>query len=328
MKNLLLLYSLLFFALAPTYAQVEKITIEKTEAHVRIPGTFFFIIPPDTSFKVSKAFTGLENRTLQTGINLTDLPMAYEMVLGMFTKDLPPEGGKVLLDKKLEINGVDARLFKVEAARKSALEKLTDPDKPATSMVTWLVVMGNEKQAYTISGVYKSELDSAFSDKFERTFMNILIDEKAETNPMDGLTFSVDFSDTPFKFSTRLMQTGIMLNLDGKFPTDTADKTFFRVMVMPFPVEEEEQEETALGRVKPAHKEDIEILSQNPIELGGLKGYEFVAKEPTDYGATFHNYSITLFDEGRHYILSGNTKTNVEENMKYFKQIAASFQLQ
>ncbi|MEL6698320.1 MAG: hypothetical protein AAFP89_18885 [Bacteroidota bacterium] len=328
MKNLLLLYSLLFFVFAPTYAQVEKITIEKTEAHVRIPGTFFFIIPPDTSFKVSKAFTGLENRTLQTGINLTDLPMAYEMVLGMFTKDLPPEGGKVFLDKKLEINGVDARLFKVEAARKSAIEKLTDPDKPATSMVTWLLVLGNEKQAYTIAGAYKSELDSAFSDKFERTFMNILIDENAETNPMDGLTFRLDVSETPFQIATRLMQTGIMLNLDGKFPTDTVDKTYFQVMVMPFPVEAEKQEETALRRVKPAHKEDIEILSQNPIELGGLKGYEFVATEPTTDGTNARSYSVLLFAEDKHYFLLGITRLNVEQNIKYFKQIAASFQLQ
>ncbi|MEL6133204.1 MAG: hypothetical protein AAFR59_07530, partial [Bacteroidota bacterium] len=287
MKHLLLLLALTFFAHSITFSQVEKLTVEKTPAHLRIPGTSFFVIPPDTSFKVSKAFTGLENRELQAGVNLTDLPMAYEMVLGMFTKDLPPKDGELLLDQTLKINDVDARLFKVKIMQKSTLEKLSDPDKPATSMISWLLVMGDATQAYTISGVYKAELDEDWAPKFERTFKNILLDEDAEIDPMDGLTFRIDYGGTPFQFSTRFMQTGVMLNLDGKFPTDTTDKTFFRVMVMPFPVEEGEREAEALGKVKPPQKEEVEILSQQTIELGRLKGYEFVAKEPTTYGTTF-----------------------------------------
>jgi len=327
MKKYTILFLLIFcVSFNAQSQQIVKIENVQTSKHIELPGTKYILIKPDSSFAISTDFTGLSNKDLEAGINITDLPMPFDAVLPMFTKDLPPKDGELVLERDLVMNGYQAKMYKTDVIQKSTLEELTNPEKEGKAVIFWLLLYGNENFCLTIAATYPSSLDKELSDKFERSLLSFLYLEEKEVNPLDGLTFDIDLKDTPLEFATTLFQTGAAFNIDGKFPTESDDITNYSIMVMPFGVESTEQKEVAIKKVRKPF-EEIDIKEVNPITLNTLKGYEVVGYENDENGELTLNYSVTLFDTERHFVISGVSKIEIEEKLEMFRKISSTFRL-
>ncbi|MEL6847868.1 MAG: hypothetical protein AAFP92_05090, partial [Bacteroidota bacterium] len=180
--------------------------------------------------------------------------------------------------------------------------------------------------AITIAGTYPKEQDEVLSAKFEACLRSFIYVKDKEVDPMDGLSFRVDVSDTPLQFATTLMQTGAVFNTDGKFPTEAKGAPNYMVRVLPFAIEAEKQKEHAIRRVKNLMDEDTEIEAVNPIQLAGLKGFEVIGYEQREDGKRVLEYSVSLFDEARHFTINGFAEPE-PEHLALFRKISQTFQV-
>ncbi|MEM6264549.1 MAG: hypothetical protein AAGI38_18695 [Bacteroidota bacterium] len=320
---LLLLACSIFYA----HAQVDSLDNTKTEAHIDIPGTQYSMTKPDESFSVSKAFTGLQSEDLDAGINITELPMPFEQMLPMFAKDLPPKNGKLVFERDYLMNGHRVKLYKTDVVHKSTVEQLANPEGEGKPIIGWLMLYGDETFYLTIAGTYPRSMDEQLSDKFEQSLLSFLYEKDKEVDPMAGLAFDLKVDHTPLKFASVMMQTGAVFNMDGKFPSTAEDNTNYMVMVLPFSVEEEKQKDKAIRSVKRPSNEDVEIKEVTPVGFGGLTGYEVIGYNKDDNNEQILEYSVTLFDTDKHYIISGLAKNNLEEWLEMFRSISRSFKL-
>jgi hypothetical protein len=120
------------------------------------------------------------------------------------------------------------------------------------------------------------------------------------------------------------MQTGAVFNMDGKYPSEAADITNYKVMMMPFGAEGEEQKEMAIGAVKNKYEENIEIKEINAVTLDGLGGYEVIGYEKQAEKQEVLKYAVTLFDTGRSFTITGISET---DNLEMFRKITRTFRL-
>jgi hypothetical protein len=327
MKKNLLFWVIVLCMCAKAHAQVIDIKNTQTSEHVVIAGTKYAMITPDASFSNAQDFTGFQSRALEAGINITEMPMSFDMVLPMFTKDLPPKTGKLLLEKDLVMNGYKAKLYKQQCPRTSAFDQLDDTKKEGAEVTTWLMLYGDENMCLIIVASYAAASDGALSEKMEKSFKSFLYLANKEVNPLEQLQFTLNTKDTPLKFATIIMQTGVIYNLDGKFPTEIKSGVDLMVMVMPISIEEAEQKQRAMRAVKRPTDENVEISESAKVTINGLTGYEVIGYEVNKQSKTELKYSVTLFDKDKYFVLNGSSAKDFETYVKLFRKVSQSFKL-
>lgn len=327
MKKILLFAVIVLCMCAKAYTQVIDIKNTQTSEHVVLAGTKYAMITPDASFINAQNFMGFQSNTLEAGINITEMPMSFDEVLSMFTKDMPPKTGKLLLEKDLVMNGYKAKLYKQQGPPTSAIFKLDNPEKEAAELTTWIMLYGNEKMCLVIGAGYAASSDAVLSDKMEKSLKSFLYLADKEVNPLDQLMFTVNTEDTPLKFADIMMQSSAIYTLDGKTPTEMKSKVGYMVMVLPLAVEEADQEKRAIRGVKKPNDENVEIASSTKVTINGLAGYEVIGYEVNKKSETVLQYSVTLFDKDKCFQLSGSAHTDFETYMKLFRKVSQSFKL-
>ncbi len=319
MKQLIVL--LAFITMAVTgFSQSNTIETIITENHIEIPGTKLLIIKPDSMFTIATEYTGLTNKQLSAGINITELPMSFSAVLPMFSKDIPSKDGKLILEKDLKMNGYNAKLYKTTTTNTSLL----NPDKEGSPIVFWLLIYGNDNICFTVTATYPISKDNALSDKMQTSLLSFIYLKDKVVDPLEGLVFKINLNNTPLKFATTLLQTGVIFNTDGKFPSDAADRTSFSVMILPIEIDAKEQKEMAIKTVKNYNDKGVTLEEVNPVTLDGLHGYEVIGYEKKNGKDVILNYAVTLFDKERYFILNGLSEKNY---LDMFKRISRTFVL-
>lgn len=286
----------------------------QTANYVVLEGTRFAIIPPAASFKASKQGTALVDEQLEAGIAFMEMPTNYETTTMMFgiAKD-----EKALVEKNLVMNGYQAHLVKI---------KHTDKET-AKVMILWQLLYGNKELTVNINAGYAENLDKEWGEKFEKSLLSFLYLANQTVNPLDGLQFTLDISNSTLKFAEVILQTGATFTTDGKLPSELPDKTNFMVLVMPLAVETAEQTSTAQRNVKKITDKYITISETKPVVIDGLQGYEVIGQEAEPNQPIRHLYCVTLFEKNQYFMLRGTTKQEVEKNMAMFEQITKSFKL-
>jgi hypothetical protein len=194
-------------------------------------------------------------------------------------------------------------------------------------MIGWVLLYGNEKISIAVMAGYPIEEDKTLSSKFERTMLSFLYQPNKEIDPMDGLVFSLDTNGTPLSFASTVMQTGALFNSSGNYPSGPDEEASYMVLVMPFQVESDNQRERAIRAIKKPGKDDVEIAQINAIEVDGLTGFEVIGYSKKEDGVDLLNYSLTLFDTDRHFIINGFSKEDSGEKLEIFRQLSQTFRL-
>lgn len=308
-------------------SQSIKINNKITKDYIEIPGTKLSIIKPDNSFKISSNFVGLENIELEAGINITEIPYSFENVLPMFSKDIPPKNGKLVFEKDFIINGYKVKLYKTDVIHKSAMENIATPESEGHAIIGWIMLYSKDSLTLLVSARYPSSRDIELSDKFEKSILSLIYEENKKVNPLDGLSFSFDTQQSELKFASVIMQTGAMFNLDGELPTKLEDKTSYMIMVMPFPIEKEEQKAQAIKIVKGPLDENVEVKEINELKVNDIQGFEVIGYGKNKKGEDELNYSATFFTSDKHFVIHANTTIELESKLKLFKEFTRTFQL-
>ena len=319
MKKILKLIALLI--VSHSYSQTEKINNNNTTSHYQILGTKYSIIPPNENFIRSSEYSGLQNKDLETGIKFTEIQLPFNEVLELFTKDLPPKNGELLVDKNFIMNGFNSKLFKSNTTNSeisSGFKNVSDSEKT----ITWILIYGNNDFSLVLTSSYKYSLDEILKSKIEKSLLSFIYLESKIVNPIDQLNFTLDTSNSDLMFATILMQTGVAYSIDGKFPTEAQNKCGYVVMVFPIGTEESEQEQRALKNFK---KPEIKINATKKITIDGLNGYEIIGYETKNKNEKVLKYQTTLFDENQQYVFIGSSNQNSEINLIKFEKITRSF---
>jgi len=300
-----------------SFAQTIDLNFTQSDEHVEIPGTKYSIIPPDESYSISSNFHGLQTEDEKSAINITEMPMPFATVLPMFAKDIP--ANELTEEKDYMINGNSVKLYKSK--------RLINPDIPESEVMFYTMLYGNEKTTFMIAATYESAKEEILSSKFENSLLSFMYMEGKEVDPQDGLSFSLDMSNTPLQFASVVMQTGAAYNMDGEMFKEKEDATNYMVMIMPVEIEEAEQKDKAIRGVKKSFDENINVEEVNPVTLDGLNGYEVVAYEQGENDEVKLKYAVALFEKDKYYDIRASSEIDLEKRLEMFKMISRTFKL-
>src|SRR6185312_1310794 len=187
MRSIFLLYCLVYFA---ARGQGGAATIKphidnnKTAAHVRVPGTRLFLIPPP-HFTLSSWYSGFEKKEVAAIVVIDQPGGSYAASAGSFTKaELESRGVKVLDFRDLTINGFPARFAEVKGPGASKVFELVFGDPTFAAMVTASNKAGDDATGAALIGSLNS----------------IVYDKKVKTDPFELAHFSVGSNTSVFKF--------------------------------------------------------------------------------------------------------------------------------
>lgn len=290
--------------------------------HIEIPGTKYLIIKPDTTFFVALDYAGLTSKQMDAAIIISNFSLPFAKVLPFYSTGIPPKGGKLLIERDLKFNDYEAKLFKIEFSFKTPLEEIYNPEEKGIHKVFWFLIYGGEDNCFVLYASYPVSKDIELSEKIEKSLFSLIYLKDKVVDPLSGLLYSVELDNTPLKFASILRHSGVMFNIDGKFPSQAEDITNYSIILNNFGVEDHKKREVAIKIVEAAYKKNVEIQDVNPVIIDGLEGFEVIGYERNEDNELILNYAVTLFDTERYFVITGESKL---DHLEMFRLISKTF---
>jgi hypothetical protein len=263
-------------------------------------------------FVPSQQFSGLENLEKQVALAVAVLPSAYEdEPLKMFKKKAASRGMEVLKAEKITINGSNASIYEVRQTQNGIVgNKL-------------MLIFGDSVQTVFAVGSYPPK-DIEVAEDVKKMLLSI--------KPSDTLNqialgnYEISLEETPLKFAYNLLGKSEIYTVDGKQKPDPNDPLFNTIKVIE-EVPENNRKQISLNTFKQALKEEtIKIVSNNPVWIDGLPGYEIIGYEMNGETQVTAHLAVILFSyKNEVFLLMGHAKKNMEENLVMFRNITKSF---
>lgn len=310
-KNFISIFAL--FATISVFGQ-KAINNTKTEKHMQIPGTKFFLIPPD-GFVSAKDFSGLQQMENGASIIVMDMPAPYSVAVQKFSKqEFKTKGVLVQKTQEMKVNG------------KQGLFITAEQSSQGINFSKYLLVFGDSKNTYLLNASFPKafeELDA----QIRGSIFSVVYDEGLSVDSLNAVPFSIDTENTKMKFAKNLMGS-LMFTADGNVPTRSNDKTNFSVGPSLGPVKINDQKQTAIARIRKFQYKDLKMDEENitEIEIDGISGYEIIAEGiDAKTGVKELAYQVMLFPEEGYYILLGTATEDFEQNLEMFRKLARTF---
>lgn len=211
-----LMSSLLLLSCNGSKTEMTDLVTTKTKEHVHIPGTRMFIIPPK-GFKVSDSFFGLQ-KGMEAVIQVNDLIGGdFAQNAGTFTeKNFTAQGLKVLKFNEFKLNGFDAKYAFIKAKDKRKMISL---------------VFGDHSFCVAVSVIHPT-MDQKFVEEIVASFKTIYYDKKFKVNAFDTAPFTLDDSNSIFKFAKS--SAGIFIySLNGNQKDSYINESFITINTVP-----------------------------------------------------------------------------------------------
>ena len=261
-----------------------------SEAHVQVPGTAVFLVPPP-NFEPSDNFKGFQSPVDQTSmIMVMEIPGPFQEVSAGFTEEnLAPRGMKLQNREEVELYGYPGFWI--------------DLEQEANGMVfsKHILVYGDSSQTTMINGVFLA--DSSWTGMhIQKSVLSTFIDIQAKEDPRSTLDYTLDESLTGFQFVS-VIGNGMLFNRDGKIPTESkdqanlvTDKSFQQLDIT-------DPKQFCYARLNqypdkylPSEKWEIK-----EVEIDGLQGFELFAQRADENPELA--YQVILFPEEGGYFL-------------------------
>ena len=271
-------------------AQELLLPEKASEAHIQVPGTSVFLVPPP-NFEPSEQFKGFQSPVDQTSmIMIMEIPGPFQEVSAGFTEEnLAPRGMKLQFREEVELYGYTGFWI--------------DLEQEANGMVfsKHILVYGDSSQTTMINGVFLA--DSSWTGKhIRKSVLSTFIDTNVKEDPRNSLDYTIDESHTGFQFVS-VVGNGMLFNRDGKIPTESedqanlvSDKSFQKLTIA-------DREQFCYARLAqypdkyvPSDKWEIK-----EVEIDGLSGYELFAQRADSNPELA--YQVILFPEEGGYFL-------------------------
>ena len=315
MQKLSITLLVCFLSIQMLQAQ-DTIRQTKTDAHQLIVGSNMWVIPP-SGFEPAVNFMGFQqpDDPPTSMIVLMDLPGPYDKITEGFDSTMMAQKGMTLHTKEaVNLYGYNGLLLDLEqAANGMEFEK-------------YILVYGDEHNTHILNVVcLKSD---TLMKALKASVRSVYLDEAMEVDPLDGLDFSIDATDTKFKFG-QVVANGILYTVDGNIPTQSEDETLFGV--------QKSIAQVAISDKQAFCKKRLTLLPYGgtqldqthgvqAIEIDGISGYALFAKGMDEQGEfKEHIYMAILFEANSYYILMGTFTEDLPSNRAELEQIARTF---
>lgn len=287
-----------------TSAQSERVTVK---------GTAISLVPP-AKFIAATKFSGFQLEASGSSIMVTELPGSLEQHAASFTAEGLKAKGMTLIEKKdVLLDGAKALYIK--------LTQLAG----GTTYHKQMLLFGDDKKCFIINGIYPDRA-KALEGAINKSLFTAKYDATLVVDPLASITFSIDVTNTPFKFA-KTISGSIVYTLDGLVPTKSPAKENIVVSGSLGGVVSGNRQQFAIERL---HKlpggQDLVVRETKPITIDGKEGVEIIATGKDGSRDGRLTYEVMLFKpNGEYLIIVASTDTKAEQYLPVFKGIAKTF---
>ncbi|MEM8888432.1 MAG: hypothetical protein AAGD28_10665 [Bacteroidota bacterium] len=299
LQKLLLFLSLVIAFLNLSAQEINDYT-SLTDSHVQIEGTAVYLIPPQ-NFEASSRMKGFTNPSDPTSmIMLMEIPGPIEK----FSSEFTPEKFEAQGMKVLSIN-------KVLVQEDQGFELEVEQDANGYSFSKYILVYGDEQTSIMINGTHLKD-SAELGKQIRESIKSIVVNKDLKVDPLSALSFTIEPEAGGLQVF-RVMGNAVILNRDGKAPTESEDKLSVIVDKSFQKTEIPNPKAFCIKRLK-NYPDDYELdldYGIQEVELDGISGYGLKANNRDD--ETEKAYQLLLFDEEVGYFLIFATYLASEE---------------
>jgi hypothetical protein len=284
--------------------------------HTLIPHTGISLVIPD-EFRLTEEFPGLVASDRVSTVMITEVarPTGF-MYAAMAPQALADRGLRTLRSENVVVDG-----------RTALFVHAIDQSSSRGTIRRWMLVFGAGDYSVVLTASTTKELSPSVRPVLEQILLGALWDPRVITEISSELGFSISETGT-LKVSDRLPQMIVLTRgghrevLDPEEPlllVGSTDATGTPIDLAVFA-------RTQLFEMPELR--DARIVSEGPVGLGGLGGYEIVATAvDRDSGAAIDVYQAVASDASRYYLVQGLVgAAGADEFMPQFREVAASFE--
>ncbi len=276
-------------------------------ALISIPGTKYAMVPPN-DFELSNDFTGFQSEKTKSSIIIVDLPAAYSLLKGSFTKEaLLTKGMELITKENVKFNNAEAQLYKV---RQKAF---------GISYLKQILIFGDEQKTVIVNGIYPEEFTEV-ENEIKTALLTITFKKDQNPKSEEAAQFSLDTSGTTYQFVKNLAGA-LMYSEDGLLPTQKGRLIVSGSMGDFSTLDPKKFTLERLKKLPDADK--AEIKSVEKITINNKDGYEIITADNNKDLL----YFVAIFSENRYYLIVGGAKEEQEKNLEIFRKVARTFKL-
>ena len=305
MKYLFILYLLFASLLSHGQTMPGEIKSVKTSAHVNIPGTRVFIVPPH-GFTPSD-----ELPAIQKGDNL--MIQAIDLAGGNFYTNAASfnrasfenQGIKVLDYKELKVNDYPAKMILMQS-----------PD----GVKAYNLVFGDTTFSVSLLGIYPQADDTAGFD-IQKAIQTIYYDKSFKVDPFARAIFTLDDSRTQVKFKKYSASVYLYSPKNAEL---SDDNPIF--MVIPLPAESTMPEIIADIMLSKLREKGTTVLSMENAVTGKTNGFPSFQREVyamiQDKKTLFYQHVVIINKTA--VIMQGEATANFPAYLKDFQALSST----
>jgi hypothetical protein len=314
MRRVLPLLLLLWFVACKQASQSgihSAISNNKTNEHINIPGTRLYMIPP-VGAKVGKGFVGLELGE-KSAMVVRDLEGGSyaDNSTGFSKEGFEQKGLKVLDYKEIKINGYPAKFVAVQQGEE---------------LKGYAVLFGDQTFSTMVMTTYPIN-DDAMGKQILASLNSMYYDKNKKADPFDVALFSVDDTNSKFKFKE--LEGGLyMYTVGGVEYSQDVDSPFVLMAQMPTndTLNLDDFAEIVISGAQQTGFNASEVKNDHWESINGHNAFEVEAYDEHD-GQRSVLYLCIFEGNGNRIVVEGFAVKDVEANIEVFKKFARGVHL-
>lgn len=305
-----------FFIIASVASLAQKnedsknISTKKTDMHINIPGTKFFMIPPD-GFEVSKSFIGL-----QKGDNYSI--QIFDLDKGNFYTNAKNVSKKAFEDRGIEVKEYAEFKWNDYSVKYAHIKGLNN-------LISHQFIFGDTSFCLMILSFYPIDQEGIGKQVKESIFTSFY-DKNFHVDPMATALFSVDESISKFKFHQSASNI-FNYTIDGKKDTNRFTPAIY-ISQLPREPEMTYQEgsEVLLTGLKQSGFIMRDVESKKMIQVNGEAAYEKIFNGYLN-DEKVKIYYLIFKTDNQFIAFSGIAYSDIENNINEFKKLSSTLKI-
>jgi hypothetical protein len=297
----------------PVRSLADK-SISTNRSYTDVRGSKVSLITP-SGFTAADTFPGFQQDSTQASIVVTELPASYQQAVAGFTAaNLKTRGMTQIGKEQMTIDGNPGLLLQVTQAANG------------TTYRKWIAVFGDATETVTIVATVPQNQQPSLFRSLRSSITSAKWNKTKVVDPLADLKYAVT-STTDLKFAKRI-QNSLLYTKDGVVPATNLNDPILVVSQAISTVVVIDPKDYSQKRLAVTQQaKNIEIVSTEPVTIGGLQGYEIVANAvDAATNQPIVVYQVMLFEGQTYYIIQGLIGSDAKSKyLPEFKKIATSF---
>lgn len=287
-----------------------KLPSEKTEHHIDIPLYKFSIIPPDSTFHLSKQFSGIQSASENCDFIFTLLNTPFDQLPGDPGSDYSISE-QTEFQEAIHTENMHGTIYKFKPVEDWRFEE--------HKTITWILAIGDASQTYGINVYYSDEMDTVLNNTVRTSLESLFYDANENIDPFALSDFSLNIQNTGFKFAG-LLYGMLYFNTTGKTVNESQEDLNLMINTVPVAATDSSQQEEFIQSV--VKVDDKNIISRKIKTISGIQGMEVIAKDENSI-----EYNLILFTKTKAYLITGITNKSKPDDLNKIINFVDTFSI-